>query len=1022
MEKDIALERYRKFKKVLNILKMCLGKFIRFFAKSFLIISLIIGIVGIFACSYFYAPVMEAVEHYKTLASEKFDEINPNTFTMLGNTVIYDKNNNIITEIRVGNYEYVTIDNVSDWVTKGYISVEDKRYRVHNGFDLKALTRASVSLIKNRGEITQGGSTITQQVIKNNLLTQEKTFTRKFLELFIAPEFEKKYTKQQIMEFYINTNFYGNNCYGIETASQYYFGKSAKDLTLGEAALFVGMSNNASYYNPKVRYEETMEKREFVLKEMLKDGVISEEEYNEALNTPLELLYYREGREKEDYLTSYAIHSAVLSLLQEQGFEFKYMFKDEAEYDAYREKYVAEYNAIAEDIRAGGYTIYTSFDLTKQEELQKILDSQLSGFKEKSEDGRYAFQGAMTLVNNETGFVEAMIGGRGTDDEFNRGFLAKRQPGSSIKPLVVYAPAFNTGMYYPSFVMEDKDDPNDKYFPKNYGYARYGKVSLREAVGRSINTIPYRIMKDIGANTGLEYLAKMRFDTISYMDNLNTAVSLGGFTYGVRVVDMAKGFATLVNHGSFIDNSCIYKIEYQNHGVVFEEKNEKIQIYEPDAAYMTVDCLSAVMEAPYGTGRGRRVSNAVTIGKTGTTNDAKDVWFCGSSTYYSLAVWCGYDTPRPTNNTGGSVPGKIWQKAMIYLHEGLEKKEFERPDTIIEKSIDGNGKIARYNTGRYDIFSQTLLDKAEAERKALEEKKKIDADNELINSIRNQLVDLDNYVIKDIDALEYLNTRFVRLQNMIDDIYQVNYKPELQIELDRIKGYFSLEISNMNRVNENNKIIEEKRKEVQKEKDVVNALNNLDSYYIEGRNSVYALDSEYQNIEYLISQLKNSDKVSYYTDLYNQIKGYKEILLKPYREEIRKEEEAKREAKKVEIESKLTELESLTFDLNDIFMIFDRAEILYSELDILLQEAEEMDIDISDFVTRYEHAKEYIESLRPMPPEEIDNVDNETDETDETDGSDVIDESSSENNTDDSINILNEESKEQLENHIDSNT
>ena len=175
-------------------------------------------------------------------------------------------------------------------------------------------------------------------ILKNNLLTQEKTFKRKIIEFFLAPEFESKYTKQDIMEFYVNTNFYGNNCYGIEAASQYYFGKHAKDLTIAESALFVGISNNASYYNPRTNYDVTMQKWRFVVDEMRKEGVITEEEYQDVLNTKLEFVYEREGRRKEDYLTTYAIHCTILSILDEEKFEYKYLFENELDYTLYREK------------------------------------------------------------------------------------------------------------------------------------------------------------------------------------------------------------------------------------------------------------------------------------------------------------------------------------------------------------------------------------------------------------------------------------------------------------------------------------------------------------------------------------------------------------------------------------------------------------------------------------------------------------------------------------------------------------
>lgn len=938
-------------------IKKILGKVVRFFLKFFLVFFVVFFILGCIAGGYIGLKVWPTIEEYKSIAYDKFDEIGPNTFTYLGDTIIYDANSNVIGEINVGNYEYVDIENVSDWVQRGYIAVEDKRFKVHNGIDYKALMRAGVSLIKNKGEVTQGGSTITQQVLKNNLLSQERTFTRKLIEFFLAPEFEKRYSKQDIMEFYVNTCFYGNNCYGIETAAQYYFGKPAKDLNLAESALFVGMSNNASYYNPKKNYEVTIEKQHFVLKQMLNEGVITEEEYNEAKNEELNLVYSRESRKKEDYLVSYAIHSAILKLMEEDGFEFKYLFKDESDYNEYRERYVEAYTALGEDIRGGGYTIYTSLNSETQKELQDILDNSTRKYTEQAEDGRFTFQSAAVLVNNETGFVEAIIGGRGTEDEFNRGFLAKRQPGSSIKPLVVYAPAYNSGMYYPSLIMTDKDDPDDKYYPKNYGGGFMGNVTIKEAVGRSINTIAYQIMKDMGANTGLDYLTKMRFDTISYIDNNNTAVALGGFTYGVRVVDMAKGYSTLVNQGEYIDNSCIYKIEYQNQGVIFEEDSKRISVFEEDAAYMMVDSLKGVIEEPYGTGKRRAVNNAITMAKSGTTNETKDAWFCGSSVYYSLAVWCGYDTPKDTGLTGGSLPGEIWNKMMTLLHKNKEKIDFERPETVVDLPIDYNGNISKYTTGQTGLFSQTLLDKAEAERKAQAERKKIDKDNELIMDIQNQLDSLKEYAIKDEDGASYLKNRYSKLTNSISKVYQEEKKIELNEQLERIKQYFAIDIRNIEKYEERQSVINAKQKEIDLKKVIVSSLNDFNSYVVSDRTSIEYVEKSYYDIKNNIKKLKNESDKSYYLEKLEEIKGYKEILLKPYREEIAKELEMKKQEMITEIISQLTILESYTDYVDEV-------ENLFVGFEELLSEAKDIGVEIQEYQTRYDRVKEYLRSMK----------------------------------------------------------
>lgn len=947
--------------KILTVLlgiKKAIGIIIRFFAKLFLVLFVLLFVGGCFAAGYVFSQVWPYVEEYKEVAYEMFDEIGPNTFTYLSDTIIYDKMGNVISEINIGNYEYVEIENVSKFIQEGYIAVEDKRFKVHNGIDYKGLTRAALSIVKNGGEITQGGSTITQQVLKNGLLTQERTFKRKLIEFFLAPEFEKRYTKQEIMEFYVNTCFYGNNCYGIETASLYYFGKPSSELTLAEAAMFVGMSNNGSVYNPRKNLDLVKDRQILVLGEMKEEGFISEEEYNEAINAPLDFIYDREVRVKENYQTSYAIHCATLALMEEKGFEFKYIFENEEDYTDYTTKYNEMYNEIGTTIRAGGYTIYTSLDTDMQTKLQGILDDALKKYTEKAEDGRYAFQGASVIVNSQTGFVEAIVGGRGVEDEFNRGFLAKRQPGSSIKPIVVYAPAFNTGLYYPSSIMNDKDDPSDEYYPKNYGGGYRGLMPIREALGRSINTIAYQIMKDIGPNTGLKYLEKMKFSSLSYLDNNNTAISLGGFTYGVRVVDMAKAYNTLANDGYYIDNTCIYKIEYQNEGIIFEEDSALIPVYEPDAAYLTVDCCRGVLEAVYGTAGSRRIKNQDAMAKTGTTNDAKDIWFCGATEYYSMAVWVGYDTPRATNLTGGSIPGLIWNQMMTELHIGLEKMEFEKPESVVSLNIDGNGDISKYNTGKTDLFSQTLIDKAEDERLALIEAKKVSIDNERVNNIKTKLNDLKTYIIKDISGLEYLQNSFSNLSKEINEVYQEDKKLELFEYYNSIVQYFDADIKRMERLQSREQDKTNLINESEKEKNIVIELNKFNNYIIHDISDIDYIEEWYINLQVAISELSDSEKVVKYLDNLNEIKAYKDIYLAPYIEE----REAQLEAEKLEI------IESLDLSLGflrELTEYYVGIESLFDNFEIQLQYAEEKGVDVTMYRAEMSILQEYIYSMKP---------------------------------------------------------
>ncbi len=259
----------------------------------------------------------------------------------------------------------------------------------------------------------------------------------------------------------------------------------------------------------------------------------------------------------ESYVVSYAIHCAALALMEKEDFKFQYTFKNKEDYESYNEKYSNLYSQKTNDIREGGYKLYTAIDMKKQKKLQKAVDKGLAYSKEKNSDKtKYALQGAAVCVDNSTNYVVAIVGGRGTKDSYNRAYLSARQSGSSIKPLIDYTPAFETGAYSPSTVVNDQPIENG---PKNSGGGYRGSLHLREAVQRSINTIAWQVLEKITPKYGMSFLDKMHFHNLSYVDNDNLSLSLGGFTEGVRVVDMAKGFSTLANNGSYSEKTCIQK-------------------------------------------------------------------------------------------------------------------------------------------------------------------------------------------------------------------------------------------------------------------------------------------------------------------------------------------------------------------------------------------------------------------------------------------------------------------------------
>ena len=710
------------------------------------------GVLSVFTAAFLimaaaglilYAAVKPELDKCREIAYDKLAQMDRSDFSMLSDTVIYDKDGKQIGLINAGHYQYMDINHISMNLQNGYIAQEDRRFKNHNGVDWIATFRAGLALIKHGGEVTQGGSTITQQVIKNTYLTQERTFTRKIVEILLAPELEKKYSKADIMEFYCNTNFYGHRCYGVEAASLYYFGKHAEDLAPEEAAVLIGISNSPSAYDPVSHPDASKNKRDDVLKSMNEVGYLSNEDYEKAVSSPLKIVQKETEGTNENYQSSYAIHCAALELMKMDGFEFQYTFDNKEDYTLYSERYTAAYSEQSDRIRAGGFQIYTSLDSGLQAVLQTQIDASLSGFTELQENGKFALQGAGVIVDNKTNYVTAIVGGRGAEDPFNRAYLSARQPGSTIKPLIDYGPAFDTGEYYPTRMVNDHKWEKG---PSNSGRRYFGNVTVREALNRSLNTVAWQILEDIGIDFGLSYLGEMEFQKLSYVDNQVPSLSIGGFTNGVRVVDMAKGYSTLANGGVYNDRTCIVKILHEKEGELTKDMTPFAkQVYRSDSAFMLTDVLKGTFTSPYGTGRGLGLENDMpAAGKTGTTNSSKDTWFCGYTPYYTAAVWVGYDIPRNMPGIyGATYAGKIWKNVMDEIHQGLPPLDWEQPDTVERRADETNGIEDYFSTTAQFRAQQSLHEKEQA---ALLEELTQEAEAFCAREIRSVE---DTYAVKD---------------------------------------------------------------------------------------------------------------------------------------------------------------------------------------------------------------------------------------------------------------------------------
>ncbi|MBR1636084.1 MAG: PBP1A family penicillin-binding protein [Lachnospiraceae bacterium] len=647
-------------------------KWIRFVKFEMLLLGLLcIAIMVFFASGY-----AGKISTMKSDADFLVSNSDKNTFRTAQTSIAYDVNGDTLSVLKgEKDVYYVESDEIPNYAKQAIVSIEDKKYYSHHGVDYKAIIRAAWAYLRNR-RITQGASTITQQLAKNVFLTSEKTWERKVEEIFIASDLEKKYSKSAILEFYLNNIYFGNGYYGIQAASRGYFNKDVDELSLSQAAFLCAIPNRPTYYDPKEHFDHTMKRRNQILDAMLDDKVITEETYKQAVRETI-TLEEPPDEEKHNYAETYTFYCATRALMEMDGFEFRTVFDSDEEKQEYEEDYDAAYEECNAKLYTGGFRIYTSLDLGTQDMLQSTMDEALAGFDETTDDGVFALQSASVCIDNTTGMVRAIVGGRSQDVTgytLNRAFQSFRQPGSTIKPLIVYTPALEHG-YNANTVVQDTQFEGG---PANSGGGYSGSITLRTAVEQSKNTVAWQIFTDLTPEVGISYLEKMQFARLDENDK-NPAASLGGFTNGVSPLEMAKGYATIENDGAYRDPTCILKITDSEGSAIYQPSKKEEVVYQEEAAREMTDILQGVLIR--GTGVGLGLGDMPCAGKTGTTNDNKDGWFVGYTRYYTTSVWVGYDTPRTMYGLyGATYPGKIWHNFMTTLHEGLEPKDFVKPE------------------------------------------------------------------------------------------------------------------------------------------------------------------------------------------------------------------------------------------------------------------------------------------------------------------------------------------------------
>lgn len=653
----------------------------RVFKKALKIIGILFAFLIVIVCITGIVILIlygDTIKECYSTAKKKVEEIGVNEFSGSQTSLIYDADNNLLMKIK-GDKEnyYLLYEEIPDTVKNAFISIEDHRFLQHNGVDYISMVRAAFAILSSNGELVQGGSTITQQLARNIFLSTDKTLSRKITEIFIAVRLEHMYSKSDILEFYINNINYGYGCYGIESAAKEYFGTSVKNLTDAQMITLCAIPQNPTYNDPRKYMTNTLRRKDNIVRAMEKYGAITSVQAKKIMAEKITVVDEEES--SNNYLETYAKFAATEAIMDKVlDFTFKYNLTDK-ERKEYEESYQKTFSMAEKLLKTNGYTIYTSLSLSQQGIVQNNLDAILSDYTVMTSDNEYSLQGAVTLIDNQTGLVTAIVGGRTPINHvytLNRAFQSYRQPGSSIKPLIAYIPYFEDETHNYTDILKDFVSPayEGQKVPKGTGK----RSTIINAVKWSYNGIPWNIVRELTPEKSLSYLQSMCFHKLVDSDKVE-AISLGGFTNGVSTLEMASAFSALSRNGMFIRPSCIVKIVDNTGSVIYSHKKEETRrVYSEQACQKMRICLETVVNG--GTGAAAKVSGIDTAGKTGTSNDEKDSWFVGFTPYYTAAVWVGHDIPKSEPSVSSrKITATLFSQIMTPLHKPILEGE---PETI----------------------------------------------------------------------------------------------------------------------------------------------------------------------------------------------------------------------------------------------------------------------------------------------------------------------------------------------------
>ena len=657
-------------------------------------VLIVILVIAALAASVIAGAVVGFIDNSMDLIAEEYNL----DFT----SIIYyiDEETNQPVEMdrihRNENRVWVDIENIPENLTNAFIAIEDERFRDHKGVDLKRTFGAFLQWITGNKN-SYGGSTITQQLIKNITGENDVSPTRKIQEIVRAINLEKKMSKDQIIEMYMNTIYFGAGCHGVQTAANYYFSKDVKDLTLEQCASLAGVVKAPTTYNPATNYEKNKERQEVILTKMAKLGYISQQECDEAKGRNLNVKIGEVKKDKEDVKVQSYFVDAIITDVVRDLMEKENLTEGEATNRLY----------------TGGFKIYS----TMNPDVQKAIDNVYQNTANFPGSSGNKPQSAMVVMDPYTGQIKGMAGGIGkktVSRGFNMATQAKRQPGSAIKPLAVYAPAIEYNIITPATIINDAKIKIGDWEPKNSGGGYKGRLTARRHLELSQNIPAVKVMQELTVDKSFDFMTKnLGFTTMVAGETRNgklvtdksLSMSLGGLTDGVTVKEMTAGYATFVNGGQYNKPVTYTKVIDANGKIVLENKVENKRAMSEQTAFIMQNMLTGVIKN--GTGTSASLGDIYAGGKTGTTNSNKDRWFMGFTPNYVAGVWMGYEIPKAMS--GSNVCPKIWKSVMQPIHDGKTIKTIPEPDGLVKRTIcQISGRVASKScsTTRVDYFKE----------------------------------------------------------------------------------------------------------------------------------------------------------------------------------------------------------------------------------------------------------------------------------------------------------------------------